>query len=119
MTEYKGYTHKFTIYGAEPVDCYLKVGLVGVDHWESFPHLSIGDICFLDFTISKQADELRVYEILFQLANRMIQCGGTIRDICAVLNIQQMQPCGTTSNPKIPMCKSIADYVARYLEGRS
>jgi hypothetical protein len=119
MTEYKGYTHKFTIYCAEPVDCYLKIGLVGADHWESFPHLSIGDICFLDLTVSKQADELRVYEILFQLANRMIQCGGTVRDICAVLNVQQMQPCGVTSNPAIPMCKSIADYVARYLEGRT
>jgi hypothetical protein len=117
--ELKGYTHKFTIRGADDIDCYLKIGLVGGDQWELFPHLSIGDICFLDLTVTKQSDELRVYEILFQLANQMIQCGGTIGDICAVLNTQQMQPCGVTSNPKIPMCKSIADYVARYLEGRT
>jgi len=32
-----------------------------------------------------------------------------------VLIGQQMSPSGTTSNPNIPLCKSIADYVARYL----
>jgi hypothetical protein len=115
MTDYEGYTHKFTIYGAEPVDCYLKVGHVGAEHWESFPHLSIGNVCFLDLTISKQADELRVYETLFELANRLIQCGGTVVDVCEVLAIHRMQPFGTTSNPKIPTCQSISDYVARYL----
>jgi hypothetical protein len=118
MTEYKGYTKKFTIYGAESVECYLKIGLVGPDHWERFPHLSIGDICFLDMTVSKQADELRVYEVLFAVVNKLIECGGNLKDVIGVLRDQQMFPRGTTDDPNIPMCKSIADYVARYLEGR-
>ena len=113
--EYQGVIHKFTIYGSEPVDCYLKIGFVGNEPRRDFPHLTPGEVCFFDLTISKQADDLRVYEFIFELASRLIRCGGTVRDVYSVLIGQQMSPSGTTSNKNIPLCKSIADYVAKYL----
>lgn len=118
MTEYQGWTHKFTILEANPVDCYLKIGVVSCDHWDSFPHLSIGDICYLDLTVSKQMDELRIYEVLFELANKLIECGGTIRHVCEVLRGQKIFPCGPTNSKEVHMCSSIVDYVAKYLENK-
>jgi len=118
-TIYNGYTHKFTIFSTEPVECYLKVGLVGVDHWFKFPHLSIGDICYLDLTVSKQIEELRIYEVLFEVANKIFECGGNIKNVCSVMKSQQIFPRGSTSNKSIPICSSIVDYVAKYLEAKT
>jgi hypothetical protein len=115
MTEYIGWTHKFTIGN---IDCYLKIGTVGPDDWERFKHMSIGDICYLDLTVSKQVDELRIYEVLFELVNKMFECGGSIKDACDVMRSQQILPRGSTTNEKIPMCTSIVDYIAKYLDGR-
>jgi hypothetical protein len=113
-----GYTHKFTIFWKYPVDCYLKIGLVGSDDWERYPHLSIGDICFLDLTVSKQADKLRVYEVLMAMAMRIIECGGTVRDVAEILIYHQFAPYGPTSNTDIPMCDSICDYIGKYLKDK-
>lgn len=114
-----GYTHKFTILGVSPVDCYLKIGLVGPDDWERYPHLSIGDICFLDLTVSKQADELRVYEVLMEMAMKIIECGGTVQNVSEVLLYHKFAPRGVTSNPEIPTCKSICDYIGKYLQDKT
>ena len=69
--------------------------------------------------MSKQADELRVYETMFEIATHLIECGGTVNDICCVLRAQRMFPSGMTSNEKIPMCSSISDYIAKYLERKT
>jgi len=118
MTTYNGITKKFTIYPSEgaPVECYLKIGVVGVDDWERFPHLSVGDVCYLDLTVSKQDDSLRVYEVLMDMARKVIACGGTARDVADVLIGHQFQPSGPTGEKDILIARSVCDYIGRYLK---
>ena len=119
MTTLNGITKKFTVFDdVGPVDCYLQIGLVGSDDWERFPHLCIGDICYLNLTVSKQGDELRVYGVLMDMARRVISCGGDVHDVAKVLRDNEFPPKGCTGEQHIPIAKSICDYIGRYLERR-
>lgn len=109
---YQGWTKKFTI---SEIDYYLQIGIVGPDDMEDFPHMSIGDICYLDLTTSKQQEELRVYEVLMMMARQLLKSGGTVRDVIEVLIYQSFAPCGVTTDVDIPMCQSPCDFIGRYL----
>jgi len=111
-----GWTHKFTIGG---IDCYLKIGTVGFSEWFDYPHLSIGEICYLDLTISNRIEEMRAYEVLMELANVAIKNGSRVEDVAAVLRGHKFEPAGVTSNENIPMAASICDYIGRYLESKT
>jgi ribonucleoside-diphosphate reductase alpha chain len=96
-------THKFNINGHEG---YLTVGL----HPDGRP----GEI-FIKMAKegSTMSGMCQAYCRAFSLA---LQYGLTLED--AVIRFQNMrfEPMGATSNPEIPECQSIVDYVARFLE---
>lgn len=120
MTTYGGATKKFSIHDetGETVDCYLTLGRVGIDDWETFPHLSIGDICYIQLVVGKQNSELLVYQVLADMMRKLIACGGTAADVAQVLVGHSFPPSGPTGEgPEgITIAKSICDYVGRYLQ---
>lgn len=96
-------THKFSINGHEG---YLTVGL----HPDGRP----GEI-FIKMAKegSTMSGMCQAFCRAFSLA---LQYGLTLED--AVIRFQNMrfEPMGATSNPEIPECQSIVDYVARFLQ---
>lgn len=115
--EFEGWTKRVTIYAPDHVDCYLKIGTVGEQNEKRFPHLKRGDVCYIDLTVSKQDDSLRVYEVLMEMACKVIERGGTVNDVAEVLKYQNFPPQGVTDDRAIPLVKSICDYIGRYLAG--
>lgn len=96
-------THKFSIMGHEG---YLTIGL--------FEDGRPGEIFI---KISKEGSTLsglvQAYCRAFSLA---LQYGLPIEESIKRFKGMRFEPFGMTSNPDIPECSSIIDYVARYLE---
>lgn len=46
----------------------------------------------------------------------MIQRGSTIPEILNLFAFTQFMPAGLTDNPELPSCKSVVDYVVRWLD---
>lgn len=96
-------THKFSIGNHEG---YLTIGL----HTDGRP----GEI-FLK--MSKEGSTIsgmcQAYCRAFSLA---LQHGLSLEDAVVRFRGMRFEPMGTTSNPDIPECSSIVDYVARFLE---
>lgn len=98
-------THKFAIGNHEG---YLTIGL----HSSGRP----GEIFI---KISKEGSTIsgmcQAFCRAFSLA---MQYGLSVEDAVVRFRGMRFEPMGATSNPDIPECSSIVDYVARYLEQR-
>lgn len=98
-------THKFSIGGHEG---YLTIGL--------HPDGSPGEI-FLK--MAKEGSTIsgmcQAYCRAFSLA---LQYGLTIEDAVVRFRGMRFEPMGPTSNPEIPECSSLVDYIARFLQLR-
>ncbi len=68
--------------------------------------------------IGKEGTQLRVYDVVAILISLCLQHGVPLRTIVDKLKYQNMQPNGVTDNNEIPMCKSIPDYIGRWLEAK-
>lgn len=96
-------THKFAISGHEG---YLTVGL--------FADGRPGEIFI---KISKEGSTLSGLIQGFSRAFSLcLQHGLTVQEAVERFRGMRFEPMGATSNPEIPECLSILDYVARYLE---
>jgi ribonucleoside-diphosphate reductase alpha chain len=96
-------THKFAINGHEG---YLTIGL----HSDGRP----GEI-FIKMAKegSTMSGMCQAFCRAFSLA---LQYGLTLEDSVTRFRGMRFEPMGPTSNPEIPECQSIVDYVARFLE---
>ena len=66
--------------------------------------------------IAKQGDELRAYDIIATAISIGLQSGVPLKTFVDKFKHVQMEPSGFTNNEKIPIAKSVIDYVARWLE---
>ncbi len=66
--------------------------------------------------LDKMGAELRVYDVLATIISVAIQNGVPLGTIIGKLKHQQMEPRGITSNTEIPVAKSVAEYIGRWLE---
>lgn len=96
-------THKFSIARHEG---YLTIGL--------YPNGRPGEIFI---KMAKEGSTIsgmcQAFCRAFSLA---LQFGLTIEDAVVRFKNMRFEPLGPTSNPDIPECQSVIDYVARYLE---
>jgi hypothetical protein len=96
-------THKFSVARHEG---YLTIGL--------YPDGSPGEIFI---KMSKEGSTIsgmcQAFCRAFSLA---LQFGLTVDEAVVRFRGMRFEPMGSTSNPDIPECSSIVDYVARYLE---
>ncbi len=96
-------THKFAIGAYEG---YLTVGL----HPDGRP----GE---LFIKMSKEGSTLSgMCQAFCRAFSLSLQFGLSVEDAIARFKGMRFEPMGFTSNPEIPECDSIVDYVARYLE---
>ncbi len=96
-------THKFSIANYEG---YLTVGL--------FPDGRPGEIFI---KMSKEGSTLSgLIQGFCRAFSLSLQHGLSLRDAAERFRGMRFEPLGATSNPDIPECSSILDYVARYLD---
>ncbi len=96
-------THKFSISTHEG---YLTVGL--------FPDGRPGEIFI---KMSKEGSTLSgLIQGFCRAFSLSLQHGLSVQDAAERFRGMRFEPLGMTSNPEIPECSSILDYVARYLE---
>jgi len=100
-SEIRGINHKFTIGG---LDFYL---VIGVDD-------DAGGICHLSLHHNREDD--KIYSILLDLATAAIGYGMPVEAICGELMYHEFGLGGPTNNPRIPMARSVPDYIGRYIE---
>jgi ribonucleoside-diphosphate reductase alpha chain len=100
---HRSVTHKFSIAGHEG---YLTVGLFEDD--------TAGEIFI---KMSKEGSTLSgLIQGFCRAFSLALQFGLPLQDAVDRFRGMRFEPMGTTSNPEIPECTSILDYVARYLE---
>lgn len=96
-------THKFSVGSHEG---YLTIGL--------YPDGRPGEI-FLK--MSKEGSTMSgMCQAFCRAFSLSIQLGLPLSDAIARFKGMRFEPMGSTSNPEIPDCSSIVDYIARYLE---
>ncbi|MSR29381.1 MAG: hypothetical protein EXS03_07400 [Phycisphaerales bacterium] len=96
-------THKFSI---STYEGYLTVGL--------FPDGRPGEIFI---KMSKEGSTLSgLIQGFCRAFSLSLQHGLALQDAAERFRGMRFEPMGATSNPDIPDCSSILDYVARYLE---
>lgn len=107
-----GVTHKVTIYDEHgDYDVYITVGLypksrkkISEKPGELFIHVGKAG--------STLNGDLDIIGILWSFS---LQYGIPLEVLCAKFERQQYPPFGPTSNPDIPKCTSIMDYVVRWI----
>lgn len=96
-------THKFSVSNYEG---YLTVGL----YEDGTP----GEIFI---KVAKEGSALSgMCQAFCRAFSIALQYGLTVEDAVVRFKGMRFEPMGHTSNPEIPECQSIVDYVARYLE---
>jgi hypothetical protein len=96
-------THKFAIARHEG---YLTIGL--------YPDGTPGEIFI---KMSKEGSTMSgMCQAFCRAFSIALQFGLSIEEAVVRFKGMRFEPMGTTSNPDIPECNSIVDYVARYLE---
>ncbi len=97
-------THKFSIAGHEG---YLHVGM--------YPDTKLPGEIFI--TMSKQGSTLSgVMDAFATSISIALQYGVPLADLCEKFSYMRFEPSGFTNNQRIPMAKSIMDYIFRYLQ---
>ncbi len=95
-------THKFSIAGHEG---YLHIGL--------YPDTSLPGEIFI--TMAKQGSTVSGMMDAFATAISLaLQYGVPLEDLCAKFSHMRFEPAGFTNNPRVPIAKSIMDYIFRY-----
>jgi ribonucleoside-diphosphate reductase alpha chain len=101
----RSHTHKFAINGHEG---YLTVGL--------FDDGRPGEIFI---KMSKEGSTLSgLIQGFCRAFSLCLQHGLPVGEACERFRGMRFEPMGGTSNPEIPECSSILDYVARYLQAQ-
>ena len=96
-------THKFSIAGHEG---YLHIGL--------YPDTQMPGEIFI--TMAKQGSTVSGLMDAFATAISLaLQYGVPLEDLCTKFSHMRFEPSGFTNNKKIPIAKSIMDYIFRYL----
>ncbi len=96
-------THKFAIQGFEG---YLTVGL--------FEDGTPGEIFI---KMAKEGSTLSgMIQAFCRAFSLALQYGLSLEDAVGRFKGMRFEPMGQTSNPDVPQCQSVIDYVARYLE---
>jgi hypothetical protein len=96
-------THKFAVARHEG---YLTIGL--------YPDGTPGEIFI---KMSKEGSTMSgMCQAFCRAFSIALQYGLSIEDAVVRFKGMRFEPMGPTSNPEIPECSSIVDYVARYLE---
>ncbi|MCP4540126.1 MAG: hypothetical protein GY832_23560 [Chloroflexi bacterium] len=75
-----------------------------------------GTIGAVSMKLAKEGKELRVYNTLTKAISIGLQHGVPLEVFVEEFSWIQMEPDGVTSDPTIPIAKSIPDYLARWLE---
>ncbi len=102
--ERESVTHRITI--DYSTDLYIIVGL--------YPNGQPGEL-FLK--VGKVGSTLRgLLDILGIWTSMLLQVGVPLDDLCDKMIGVSFEPKGRTSNPDIPECSSVADYVFRWLK---
>jgi len=101
--EREGITHKFRIAGE----------LKGFISTGTFPDGRLGEI-FITLQ-KKNTAERGLCRCLALIISVALQNGVPLEKIVEKLEHTRFEPAGMTTNHDIPMCKSIADYLARFL----
>ena len=103
--ERSAFTHKFNVAGHEG---YLTVGL-----YED------GQPGELFIRISKEGSTVAGMMEAFAIAVSVaLQYGVPLKDLVNKFSHMRFEPAGFTSNPDVPMAKSIVDYIFRYLASK-
>ena len=104
----KSVTHTVTIYdeaGAGDCTLTLRVGF--------YPRGKPGE---LFVQVAKQGSTMRGFcEVIGYLVSYALQYGVPLSELAPKLTGHHFPPAGPTSNPKIPECSSLIDYVFRWL----
>lgn len=95
-----------------------KVNIGGVDVYIRTGEDDEGNLKEFFVTINKEGDELRVYDCLAIAVSIGLQYGVPLEAYVEKFLNQSMAPWGVTSDDAIPIAKSIADYLARFLSMR-
>ena len=98
----KGKTWKAVIGGT---DIYVTVG--------NYPDGTLGEF---SVRIGKEGEEDSVYGIAATAVSTGLQFGIPLKVFIDEFKYQRMEISGPTSDPDIPLCSSIIDYIARRLE---
>ena len=93
-----------------------KVAIGGTNVYIRTGEYDNGELGEVFISLDKHGKALRVYDCLAIMISLSLQWGVPLSDIVDKLKGQTMQPNGVTSNPEIPIAKSISDYLARWLE---
>lgn len=102
-------THKFTIQsGQGDMDCYMTVGFF--DEEQRRPGEVFLRIGKAGSTLNALLDTIGI------LTSYGLQYGIPLDHLCGKLKGMRFEPEGPTTNPDIPSCHSIIDYVFTWLE---
>jgi len=105
---------KFVIEG---LDCYIKIGFANTTIIKQYPHMAVGDICYIDLTISRGADEMREYEVLMTMANMALLKGAAVADVADVLIGHNFRPQGFVRHKgESHFYGSICDFIGKRLK---
>ncbi len=74
---------------------------------------SLGEV-FIE--IGKEGGEMRVYDCFAISISIALQYGVPLEAFTEKFKNQTMEPCGVTDNDDIPLCSSVVDYLAKWLE---
>ena len=105
----KGVTHSVVIHDASgDMTIHIRVGFY------DRPRGKVGEV-FIE--VGKQGSTLNgLLDVMGRLCSYALQYGVPLADLAPKLTGHQFPPSGPTSNPKIPHCSSLPDYVFRWLE---
>jgi ribonucleoside-diphosphate reductase alpha chain len=96
-------THKFSIAGHEG---YLHIGL--------YPDSNMPGEIFI--TMAKQGSTIAgVMDAFATAISLALQYGVPLEDLCTKFSHMRFEPSGFTNNKKVPIAKSIMDYIFRYM----
>ncbi len=80
---------------------------------ENYPDGTLGAV---SMRLAKEGKELRVYNTFAKAISIGLQHGIPLKEYIEEFKGIQMEPSGITSDPVIPIAKSIPDYLVRWLE---
>ena len=116
-----GYVHHFRFIGGEKEivtsndQSSVEIKTVDVDGYLTVCVDYNGKPVNLFLTVGKQGDRYAVYDVLMSFVSKALQSGESVESCMSKFMHLQFEPSGMTTNPEIPMAKSILDYIARWM----
>jgi len=75
-----------------------------------------GQLGEIFISIGKEGSQLRVYDCIATMISINLQYGIPLGILIEKMRDQQMEPSGITSDPDVPIAKSVMDYIGRKLD---